>query len=705
MHLFTSKISLSDSTFKSPNLSRRLNEDDEKYLKNRVYSSYQIDLQSRTRWEGRMQAGMDLALQMSEEKNFPWPNCSNVAFPLVTIAALQFHARAYPALVQAPNIVRCRTMAPDPEGKLEKISQLISRHMSWQVLEQDECWEEQHDRLLFNLAIVGCSLKKTYHRDHNRSDLVLAQDFIVDYWAKSVESARRKTQRIYLSHNDIFEGVRRGIYHDVLDDQWFNSYAPQNATAANQSAQEQAHRQGLSQPASDADTPFTCLEQHCYLDLDGDGYQEPYIVTIEESSKTILRLVTGFESEGQILRNKNNQLVSITPTEYFTKYDFLPSPDGGFYGLGLGTLLGPINESTNAILNQMIDAGTMQNTKGGFLGRGVKIRGGNYTFAPLEWKRVDSTGDDLKKNIVPLEVGEPSQVLFQLLQLLINYAGRVSGATDTITGENPGQNTPATTTQAMVEQGLKIYQAVYKRVWRSMKNEFQKLYKLNSLYLPAATVFGPQQEQIIREVYKGNASAIVPYADPNITSDVEGLRKALQLKQFAATTPGYNRDQVEKQVLLAMKVENPEVLYPGIQKAPPPPNPKVMVEQIRLQAKKAQIESQEKQFLLKLMEQHDLTEAKIQELMAQVENLQAQARGVETGHQIAAINSMIAMFKQHDESVRAHMELALEALNSEKESVNQQQAIPGMAGESGDPAAATMGQSRTSALEGPVGGR
>jgi chaperonin GroES len=41
---------------------------------------------------------MDLALQLQKDKSFPWPGASNVAFPLVTIAALQFHSRAYPAL-------------------------------------------------------------------------------------------------------------------------------------------------------------------------------------------------------------------------------------------------------------------------------------------------------------------------------------------------------------------------------------------------------------------------------------------------------------------------------------------------------------------------------------------------------------------------------------------------------------------------------
>jgi hypothetical protein len=47
----------------------------------------------------------------------------------------------------------------------------------------------------------------------------------------------------------------------------------------------------------------------------------------------------------------------------------------------------------------------MATTAGGFLSRGIKIRGGNQSFAPLEWKHVDTTGDDLRKGIYPLPPG------------------------------------------------------------------------------------------------------------------------------------------------------------------------------------------------------------------------------------------------------------------------------------------------------------
>ena len=82
--------------------------------------------------------------------------------------------------------------------------------MSWQVLEEDTAWEEQHDRLLINVAIVGCNFVKTYYSSKLRritSELVMARDFILDYNAKSVNDCARKTQVITQYRNDIYEKV------------------------------------------------------------------------------------------------------------------------------------------------------------------------------------------------------------------------------------------------------------------------------------------------------------------------------------------------------------------------------------------------------------------------------------------------------------------------------------------------------------------
>lgn len=663
------RITLDAKAIAATNLCDRFKQKDLDSIGTWVYDGYLRDKGTRSRWEIRSQAALDLAMQMTAEKSFPWPNCSNVAFPLVTIATMQFHARAYPTIISGTDVVKCRTIGEDPTGEKRARADRISTHMSYQVLEEDRAWEEQHDRLLINLPIVGCAFVKSYFspsRNHNVSELVLAQDLVVDYYAKSIETASRKTQRIPLYRNEMWTKCKTGVFRDILNDGWYLS----PSAPSPQAGDGKDKRQGTNPPMPDETTPLVTLEQHCSLDLDGDGYAEPYIITIEETSKAVLRIVCRFDEEADITRGTGGVIASIRATEYFTKYSFIPSPDGGIYDVGFGVLLGPLNESVNSLLNQLVDAGTMNNTAGGFLARGAKIRGGVYTFAPLEWKRVDSTGEDLQKSIYPLPVREPSQVLFALLSLLINYTSRVSGSTDPMVGENPGQNTPAETTRNMIEQGSKIYTALFKRVWRCMKGEFEKLYILNGLFMPTKVNFGTANSFALREDYLGDPHDVAPAADPAITSDAMLLQQASAVKAAAMQTPGYNRDEVEKFYLKALRVPNVDGLFPGTKGQQAPEDPKVQVERLRLQWKQMEFQGKQAQFAAQLMEEQRLNTAEILKIQAEIAKITADVSGDQVDRQINALNTALGFMKHHDEKLRGRIELVLNAIEIGKDSEN-----------------------------------
>lgn len=295
-----SPITLTPKAINSPNLCDMFEAADLERIGTECYQGYLADEQSRAAWLKRNEAGMDLALQIAKDKSFPWPGCANVNFPLVTIAAMQFHARAYPAIVNGSEIVKCATFGNDPAA-LDR-SDRISQHMSWQLLYQDKPWEAQEDKAILNLSIVGTNFKKSYYSSsfrHNVSELVLAKDLVLDYWAKSVEDCPRKTHKIPMFRNEIYEKVMRGIYVDCLDEPWY--LAPPAPRRSEQQIQ-QDNRQGITPPPPDDTTSLLMLEQHCTLDLDGDGYAEPYIVTLEHGSRKVLRIVTRFNSEADIER-------------------------------------------------------------------------------------------------------------------------------------------------------------------------------------------------------------------------------------------------------------------------------------------------------------------------------------------------------------------------------------------------------------------
>ncbi len=452
------------------------------------------------------------------------------------------------------------------------------------------------------------------------------------------------------------------LFRDVRQEAWFA--APAQVPSPNTQEAKQNQRQGTNPSMPDELTPFTCLEQHRWMDLDGDGYMEPYIVTIEYNSKCVLRLVA--RTEWDDVEQEGGKILRIRSTEYFTKYGFIPSPDGGIYDVGFGILLGPLNESTNSIINQMVDRGTMNLTAGGFLGRGAKIRGGVYQFSPFGWTRVDSTGEDLSKSMIPYPDRQADPMIFSLLTLIINYTNRISGANDTMVGENPGQNTPAETHRRMAEQGAKIYSSIFKRHWECMREEFRKLYILNAMHLPQKKGFGSKEGWIMREDYLGDPSDIAPVADPNITSDHMKQVQAQMLKQAAYTTQGYDLEKVERRYLKAFKVEGIDEIYKGPGKVPPLPNPKVMVEQMKQQPKMLQLQLDKQQFIIEMMETRKLNQAKIIELEAKAALEMEEAGGIKEGHRIAAFEAAIGAMRAQDEHLRGRIELMIKQMEAEK---------------------------------------
>ena len=651
------KFNITDLVYEA-NIATLLCKADLETIGSQIVKDFDNDVSSRSSWEKRTETSLKLALQVAETKNFPWPNASNVKFPLITIAALQYHARSYPVLIDSDLPVKCRVVGDDKDGIRALRSARVEQHMSYQLLEEDEDWESEMDKVLITQPIVGCAFKKTYYdpiRKHNISENVLAKDLVVNYWTKSLETASRVTHVLQMSRNEIYERVARGLWCEVSEgrQQQYSSTAMGNGL---QTAQDRA--QGLTPPEpNDSSTPIEILEQHCHIDFDDDGYAEPYIVYVRRDNKQVARIVARY-TDADVERNKDDVVLSIKAEQYFTKYPFVPSPDGGFYDLGFGVLLGPLNESINTIVNQLVDAGTMANTAGGFLSRGIKLRGGNYSFNPMEWKHVDTTGDDLRKGIVPLPVREPSQVLFTLLNLLINYGERIGGSVDILSGQNPGQNTPAETTRTMAEQGMKIFNGIFKRTHRSLKQEFRKLYRLNQIFVTDNTQYvsnAKSQGIVLKADYDGPVTDVMPTADPSVTSDAQRMQQAAAVAQRVAATSGlYNRYEAEYTFLKAMKITNIDKLLPdpkGPNAVPSPPNPKMQIEQLKAEAKKAEGELAMKMGLLKLMGDAEINQAKIKKLEAEAEAIKVGIATEGEKMRLNEINTQIGLSRERREGI------------------------------------------------------
>ena len=534
---------------------------------------YESDRQSREEWEKCLEDWTKLAIQYRETKTWPWPNSSNVKYPLLTTASMQFSARAYPSLIPSDGkVVKTKVIGKDPTGEKTKRADRVSMYMSYQLLNEMQGWEEGMDKLLIQLPVLGTVFKKTYWDSIKKapaSEVILPKNLVVNYWAKSLETAERISQVIEMSPRILQERKLAKVFLDV---DLGSAPAPMVDNG--------------NVPSNDETTPYTIIEQHTYLDLDEDDYPEPYVVTFHLESNKVLRIAARFTEKTMTFDDKG-KLIKIEPLHYFTKFGFIPNPDGGFYDLGFGTLLGPINESVNTLINQLIDSGTLNNLQSGFLGKGLKLRMGETKFQPGEWKAVNSLGDDLKKQIVPLPSKEPSNVLFQLMGSLITSGKELASVAEIFVGKMPGQNTPATTTMATIEQGMKVFTAVYKRVYRSLQQEFDKLFDINATYLNPETYAEVVDVNVGPADFDRKGYDICPGADPTAVSQTEKLLKAqglMEMLPLGILDPvkvGLRLLEAQEQPNY-MELLNQQVAQTG--QVPQAPNPKMLELQAKQEA-------------------------------------------------------------------------------------------------------------------------
>lgn len=597
---------------KSVNIAEDMADTDLAELGMKVVTEYEIDKTSRAEWEEHQRVAMDLAMQVAEKKQYPFPGASNIKYPLLTTAAIQFAARAYPAMVRGKDVVAGKIIGKDdgvpqmdpqtgqpamqmdpqtgepavdeqgnpqpvwqvPPGTKRDRADRIGRHMSYQLIEEMDDWEEDTDKLLHMLPIIGCCFRKTYFsRDQgmNVSELVPPMKLVVNNGARTLESVPRITQEFELYPYEVTERVRAGLFLDV-------DLGP-SADGAN-----------------DEDAPHGFLEQHRFIDLDEDDYPEPYIVTVHKDTNQVIRVVANYD-EDSVVYNDSGEVAKIKRVDYFTKYPFIPNPRGDFYDIGFGWLLGSMGESVNSTFNQLMDAGHLKNMGGGFIGRGARIVGGPARFRPGEWKPVDTGGKALRENIVPLPIGEPSVVLFQLLGLLIEAGKEISSVKDVLTGEAPqGQNTPATTTLALIEQGLQVFTAIYKRIYRAEKRELKKLFRLNQKYLPQEQYFTvlDDQQAIGRRDYEDESVDVVPVADPSVVSSMQRLGKA-QLLMGMADDPHFNALEIRRRFLEEAGIDDVDMILLEEQ----PPDPEILRQADELDIKKRELEIKEREIVIK----------------------------------------------------------------------------------------------------------
>jgi chaperonin GroES len=597
----------------SPNIAETL---DDELLKTIGYDTereYKIDKTSRKDWEECAERAMDVALQVRKPKNYPFPGAANIKYPLVTVAALQFGARAYPAIIDGNRVVKAQVigsdqgvpaMGPDgqpivmqdpntgepvpqwqtPPGAKRERADRISEHMSYQLLCEMEEWEEDTDVLLHHIPIIGCAFRKVWRSEElgrNKAVMIPAVDLVVNQKVRNLDEAPRVTHVLRFYPQEIEEKQRAGIWLDV--------------------DLPKAHDAG-----EDDDAPQCFLEQHRYLDLDDDGYREPYIVTVHEESCQVVRIVANYRMED--VKYDQKRITRIPKSQYFVKYSFIPDPKGGFYDIGFGKLLESLSETIDTAINQMLDSGHLQTAGGGFIGSGIRLKKPVIKRTPGVWQQIELSGT-IRDQVFPFPDQGPSAVLFNLLGMMIEAAKDITAVKDILTGDSGDKGVQtATTTLALIEQGLKVFTAIYKRIYRALKHEFKLLFLLNAQFLDEQQYFTvmDQEKAIARSDYDLSSIDIVPVADPKMVTDMQKSAKAqvlMGISEHPALGPLQNPRVALKRIYESVGMDNIDELMVPEQQGPSPAEQLMIADKTAdIELKKAQATKAEAETAAKLVE-------------------------------------------------------------------------------------------------------
>jgi chaperonin GroES len=203
-------------------------------------------------------------------------------------------------------------------------------------------------------------------------------------------------------------------------------------------------------------------------------------------------------------------------------------------------------------------------------------------FAPGEYKTVDVSGDTLRANLVEKTLPNVSPVTFQLLELILGAAKDIAGIKDVMTGEASNQGQVGTTL-ALIEQGLQVFNATAKRVFRSLKADFELLFDNIAEYGGEAAkkdyenVLDDSEADFDKD-FDRDGLDIRPVSDPTSITRMQKMAKAQfvlgLLPQIQAT--GGDPKEVMMRVLEAVNTEDIQKIYPP----QPPPDPMLQQAQI-----------------------------------------------------------------------------------------------------------------------------
>jgi len=528
------------------NLAEDMDEGQLTELSGDLMGEYDADINSRKDWLTTYVDGLELLGLKVEDRTEPWPGACNVYHPLMTEALVKFQAETMMETFPAAGPVKTVIIGKQTKEK-EDAAERVKDDMNYQLTDMMPEYRPEHERMLWGLGLSGNSFKKVYYDpniERQVSMYVPAEDIVVPYGASNLETAERVTHVMRKTKNELHKLQVAGFYRDVdLGEPYLD---------IDEAEKKIAEKLGFNPTEDDR---YKILEMHVNIDLENgdseDGIALPYVITIEKGTGTILA----------IRRNWNPDDKLKAKRQHFVHYGYIPG--FGFYCFGLIHLIGAFAKSGTMILRQLVDAGTLSNLPGGLKSRGLRIKGDDTPIAPGEFRDVDVPSGAIRDNILPLPYKEPSQVLNQLMNQIIEEGRRFASAAD-MKVSDMSANSPVGTTLAILERTLKVMSAVQARIYYAMKQEFKLLKGIIRDYTPEEYSYDPEVGDRRAKQSDYDNVDVIPVSDPNAATMSQKVVQYQAVMQMAQANPQiYDLPELNRQMLEVLGVKNIGKLIPN----------------------------------------------------------------------------------------------------------------------------------------------
>lgn len=533
------------------NLAEEMDDGELAELAGDLLGDFQSDLDSRKDWMQTYVDGLELLGMKIEDRTEPWPGACGIVHPLLSEAIVKFQSETIMETFPAAGPVKTQIVGKETQEKKEAAVR-VRDDMNYQLTERMVEFRPEHERMLWGLGLAGNAFKKVYYDpslERQVSLFVPAEDIVIPYGASSLETAERVTHIMRKTTNEMKKLQVAGFYRDV------DLSEPQDTF--DEVEKKIAEKMGFQATSDDR---YKVLEMHVDLDLPGyedtdekgepTGIALPYVVTIEKQTQTILAIRRNWHPDDDLKAKRN----------HFVHYGYIPA--FGFYCFGLIHLIGSFAKSGTSIIRQLVDAGTLSNLPGGFKTRGLRVKGDDTPIAPAEFRDVDVPSGTIKDNIMTLPYKEPSLVLAQLLDKIIDDGRRFAAIADLKVSDMSAQS-PVGTTLAILERMLKVMSAVQARIHYSMKQEFKLLKAIIRDYTPEEYSYEPVDGHRSVKQSDYDQVDVIPVSDPNaatMSQKVVQYQAVLQLAQGAPQL--YDMPMLHRQMLEVLGIRNAEKLVP-----------------------------------------------------------------------------------------------------------------------------------------------